>query len=59
MKQFLKEKAIDRFVITIAPIILGKGIPLFEEDQEHKLELEEVTRFGQFAQLTYKNLEDK
>lgn len=45
MQQFLKERAIDRFVITIAPIILGKGIPLFEEDQEHALELEEVTRF--------------
>lgn len=58
VKQFLEEKAIDRFVITIAPIILGKGIPLFEEDNEHALELEKVSHFGQFAQLTYKNLEE-
>ncbi|WP_239255091.1 dihydrofolate reductase family protein [Listeria ilorinensis] len=58
VKQFLKEKAIDRFVLTIAPIILGKGIPLFEQDDTHTLELEEVARFGQFAQLIYRNVEE-
>ncbi|WP_163655104.1 dihydrofolate reductase family protein [Listeria sp. PSOL-1] len=59
VKQFLKERAIDQFVITVAPIILGKGIPLFEQDSIHPLKLDDVTRFGEFAQLTYKNLEDE
>ncbi|EUJ32750.1 hypothetical protein MFLO_06584 [Listeria floridensis FSL S10-1187] len=58
VKEFLKEKAIDKFVITIAPVILGGGIPLFESDSRHLLELEEVAQYGQFAQLTYKNLEE-
>lgn len=57
VKQFLKEKAIDKFVITIAPIILGEGIPLFESDHRHHLVLEDVKRFGQFAQLVYRNEE--
>ncbi|EUJ52731.1 hypothetical protein MCOL2_12609 [Listeria fleischmannii FSL S10-1203] len=52
VKQFLKEKAIDKFVITIAPIILGEGIPLFESDHRHHLVLEDVKRFGQFCAIS-------
>ncbi len=59
VRQFLKEEAIDKFVLTIAPVILGSGIPLFEADHPHSLKLEEVTRFGEFAQLTYGKLEEE
>jgi dihydrofolate reductase len=51
---FVKERLIDRFIITIAPALIGKGIPLFKEnDIEMDLELKNVRRFNQFAELQY------
>lgn len=45
---------VDEFIIQIAPTIIGKGIPLFVPgDQENKLTLVDVRRFGQFAELQY------
>ena len=39
-KEFLKNNLIDEFIITIIPIVLGKGIPLFAKGcGEHKLKL--------------------
>ena len=43
IKQFLLMEKIDRFVITIIPILLGEGIPLFPEGfKDVELELEKV-----------------
>jgi dihydrofolate reductase len=54
LSSFLKEKLVDEFIITIAPTIIGNGIPLFQkEDLEIELSLKNITRFNQFAQLTY------
>ncbi|MBO9128999.1 dihydrofolate reductase family protein [Bacillus sp. 165] len=51
---FVKEKLVDEFIVTISPIILGKGVPLFKQDNpEIELELIEQRRFGQFVQLHY------
>lgn len=51
---FLKEKLVDRFIITIAPAIIGKGIPLFSESEIYMdLNLVNVRRFNQFVQLEY------
>lgn len=37
---FMKEDAIDEFIITIIPVVLGSGIPLFHElTNETKLRL--------------------
>lgn len=58
IKQFLKEKVIDEYVITVAPILLGKGIPLFDVASSIGLTLKAVSQFGQFAQLTYHNQEE-
>jgi dihydrofolate reductase len=45
---------VDEFIIQIAPIIIGKGIPLFVPgDQENKLTLVDVRSFKQFAELHY------
>lgn len=53
--QFIKERLVDEFIITVAPIILGKGIPLFQqENPEMKLELVSSTLYGQFMELHYK-----
>ena len=39
-KEFLKNNLIDEFIITIIPIVLGEGIPLFTKGcGEHKLKL--------------------
>jgi dihydrofolate reductase len=51
---FLLNKLVDEYIITIAPTLIGKGIPLFKEaDYEIELELKDVKRFNQFAQLHY------
>jgi dihydrofolate reductase len=54
LNSFLKEKLVDEFIITIAPTIIGNGIPLFQKDDlEIELCLKGITRFSHFAQLTY------
>ncbi|SCW52856.1 Dihydrofolate reductase [Paenibacillus tianmuensis] len=50
----LKRKLVDEFIIAITPTILGKGRPLFKEDNpELKLSLTETKRFGQIVQHYY------
>jgi dihydrofolate reductase len=52
---FLKNNLIDEMIVTVAPVILGKGIPLFREgDYSLKLSLENVRKFNQFVALHYK-----
>lgn len=54
VRQFLNENLVDEIILTIAPVILGKGIPLFSGlEQEMDLRLTEMKQYGQFAQLRY------
>ena len=49
---FMKAQLIDEYIITIAPILIGNGIPLFStRDFEQKLTLTGVRTFGQFTEL--------
>ncbi|MDI2585617.1 dihydrofolate reductase family protein [Psychrobacillus sp. NEAU-3TGS] len=51
---FMKEELVDELIITVSPVIIGKGIPLFKEiDFETELTLKSVRRFNQFAELRY------
>jgi dihydrofolate reductase len=51
---FIKERLIDEFTITIAPTIIGSGIPLFKEIVfETELNLIGMRRFNQFVELRY------
>lgn len=51
---FLEADLIDKMIITIAPILLGKGIPLFKEgNYEMEWELTNVRQIVQFAELTF------
>jgi dihydrofolate reductase len=51
---FIKEKLVDEFIITVIPIILGKGIPLFKSNNpECELKLKETRRYGEFVQMHY------
>jgi dihydrofolate reductase len=51
---FIQEKLIDEYIITIAPTIIGKGIPLFKEgDHQIELVLKGTRNFNQFVELHY------
>lgn len=49
-----KARLIDEYIITIVPVMLGKGIPLFLNDNpEIKLALKKHAHYGQFVSLHY------
>jgi dihydrofolate reductase len=49
-----KARLIDEYIITIVPVMLGKGIPLFLNDNpEMKLVLKGHALYGQFVSLHY------
>lgn len=51
---FIKERLVDEFIITVAPTLIGRGIPLFKEfGFELELKLKNIRRFNQFAELHY------
>jgi dihydrofolate reductase len=51
---FFKEKLVDEFILTIAPAILGEGIPLFKGgDYQLDLILKGTRTFNQFVELHY------
>jgi dihydrofolate reductase len=51
---FIKAKLVDEMIINIAPVLIGRGIPLFSQmDIELKYELKGIRRFNQFAELHY------
>ena len=54
LRSFLKEKLIDELILTVAPTLIGNGIPLFKEDDLHlELFLKGIKRFNQFVELHY------
>lgn len=53
--EFFKENLIDEFQLAIAPIILGKGISLYNgDDFTQKYTLTKTEKLGQLAMLHYK-----
>jgi dihydrofolate reductase len=51
---FFKEKLIDEIILTIAPAIIGEGIPLFKGgDYQLDLTLKGTRTFNQFVELRY------
>ncbi len=54
LNTFIKEKLVDELIISVAPILLGKGIPLFKNnDFQTLLSLKDINRFNQFVELHY------
>lgn len=54
LHHYIKENLVDEYIITIAPIILGSGIPLFKELKSNiNLKLEKVKKYAQFAELRF------
>ena len=57
ISSFLKQEAIDEIIITVIPVLLGKGIHLLKNiEKETKLELTKTEKFGQLVDLHYKVL---
>jgi dihydrofolate reductase len=54
LHSFIQEKLVDEIIITIAPTLIGHGIPLFREG-EFKLDLSLIgmRTFNQFVELHY------
>lgn len=51
---FFKGKLVDELIVTVAPTIIGEGIPLFKEgDYQLDLSLKGMRTFNQFAELHY------
>ncbi|MDI6567181.1 dihydrofolate reductase family protein, partial [Bacillus subtilis] len=54
VNDFMKEVAIDELIITVIPVVLGSGIPLFQElTNETKLRLKGTKQFVKAVQLNY------
>lgn len=54
VQSFLQEKLLDEIILTLAPAIIGSGIPLFTNiEKEVELTLIESVRYNQFIQLHY------
>jgi dihydrofolate reductase len=53
----LDNDMVDNMIIQIAPVLLGKGIPLFSQKEVLKrFCLKEVKKYGQFAELIYSKI---
>ncbi len=54
LHDFIKNRLVEEWYITITPTILGDGIPLFKKlDFETRLVLKGIRRFNQFTELHY------
>lgn len=54
LQSFINEKLVDELIITVAPTIIGKGIPLFREGEyQIDLTLKGMRNFNQFVELHY------
>ncbi|MGM9904053.1 hypothetical protein A5844_000703 [Enterococcus sp. 10A9_DIV0425] len=58
LKPLIEEHLIDEWFIQIAPVLLGRGIRLFQEGSYHeRYEFIGSQKFGEFIELHYKKQE--
>ena len=54
IKGFMEADAVDEFMIAVIPVLIGKGIPLFQKNnRETRLKLKNDFRFGDCIMLNY------
>ncbi len=54
---FLRNKLVDEIILSVIPIVLGKGIPLFQNiNHDVKLQLIKTTEYTELVELIYKVL---
>ena len=55
ISSFVNHKVVDEITLSIIPVVLGKGIPLFQNIKtEIKLELEKTTNYEKLIELNYR-----
>lgn len=55
LHSLMESGLVDEMILTVAPVVLGKGIPLFyESNREAELSLTGMERYGQFVELRYR-----
>lgn len=55
--EFLALDLIDEIILSIAPVLIGKGIPLFAGDYlEKRYKLDQVRQYKELVQIHYKSL---
>ena len=56
----LERGMVDWLILQVAPVLLGAGVPLFTQTENlHRFRLEEVRKYGQFAELRYMKESEK
>ena len=54
LSPLLDRDLVDRLILQVAPVLLGGGVPLFTQKEAlRRFRLEEVRKYGQFAELRY------
>ena len=54
LHSLIQENVVDEFIITVAPTLIGSGIPLFKEgNHQVELSLKGTKTFNQFVELHY------
>ena len=55
VSQLRRSDLIDKYIVTIIPTLLGKGVRLFDENEkEQKLLLAKIQNYNGMVELTYK-----
>jgi dihydrofolate reductase len=49
--QALDANLVDEMVLTIVPVLLGRGIRLYQGSERHHVRMERVVRFGDMVQV--------
>lgn len=54
LHSFIQRGLVDEFILTIAPTLIGNGIPLFRKGEyQLELSLKRMRNFNQFVELHY------
>lgn len=57
LHDFVEHRLVDEWIINIAPVIIGDGLPLFKKlNMETRLILKGIRRFNQFTELHYESV---
>ena len=59
MAPLLERDMVDHLIVQIAPVLLGRGIPLFTQREGlRRFHLDEVRQYGQFAEMVFSKMVD-
>lgn len=58
--EFLELELVDEIILSIAPVLIGKGIPLFTGNYiEQRYKLDQIRQYNELVQIHYKSLQEE